>query len=297
MIVVTGGLGFIGKNLYNKLKEDGYEVIIKDVKTESLDGIRDWFMKNYPYITHVFHMGAITDTTEMNTIKLDQYNYSFSIFIWNYCALRDIPLIYASSAATYGDGKNGFDDTKNIFDLKPLNPYAVSKQKFDEFAKSASHKPPLWYGLKFFNVYGFNEFEKGSMASMILHGYTQAKYKGSIKLFKSYEDNYGDGEQARDFIYVDDVVDACMFFMKETPKSGIYNIGTGKARTFNDLAKSIFKSLDLSENIVYIDMPESLKDKYQYFTEANINKITAAGYNKKFTELEDGISKYIQKLK
>ena len=296
MIVVTGGLGFIGSNLVNKLREDGYEVVVKDVLDEDIIEIRNWFMKNYMVITHIFHLGAITDTTEMNTIKLDQYNYSFSVFIWNYCALHDIPLIYASSASTYGDGRNGFDDTKNIFNLNPLNPYANSKQKFDEFIMSAGHKPKHWYGLKFFNVYGYGEFDKGKMASMVFHGYNQIKYKGNIKLFKSYDDDYGDGEQARDFIYVDDVVDVCMFFINKKPKSGIYNVGTGKARTFNDLAKAIFKSLGLEEKITYIDMPENLKKQYQYNTQADINKLRNVGYDGEFHELEDGVLKYIETL-
>jgi len=295
MIVVTGGLGFIGANLVKKLQQEGFDVVVKDVKTETLTEIRNWFIKNNLDITAIFHMGAITDTQEYDTIKLDQYNYSFSIFMWNYSALHNIPLIYASSAATYGDGKSGYSD-ESIYHLKPLNPYGVSKQKFDEFAISAGHKPKHWYGLKFFNVYGFNEYDKINMASMVFHGYNQIKFTNKIKLFKSYNNKFLHGEQARDFIYVDDVVDICMFFLNKKPKSGIYNVGTGIARTFNDLGKIIFKSLGKEENISYIDMPDDLKNTYQYFTQAKIDKLRNVGYDTEFHDLEDGISKYVQTL-
>lgn len=288
MIVVTGGLGFIGQNLVQDLTSKGFEVMSLDIKTMTTNEIRKFLFENASDIEFIFHMGAITDTMQENVIKLDLYNYSFSIFIWNLCSVHNIPLIYASSAATYGDGKNGFNDD-NIRNLIPLNPYAISKQKFDEYAVIAGHKPPKWYGLKFFNVYGVDESDKGRMASMVHQGYRQIKDNGEIKLFHS-------GEQTRDFIYVDDVVDVCMFFMNEKPVSGIYNVGTGEARSFNDLAKIIFRLLNVKENITYIDLPKLLIDKYQLNTKAKLNKLRNAGSKTNFRSLEQGISEYINKL-
>lgn len=290
MIVVTGGLGFIGQNLVEELISNGHEVQVLDTKTMELNKIRSWLFKNSNNIETIFHLGAITDTTEIDTFKLDLYNYSFSIFLWNLSVVHNIKLIYASSAATYGNGENGFSDKNIVRNLQPLNPYANSKQKFDEFAYSAGHKPNKWYGLKFFNVYGYGESHKGDMASMVYHGYNQIKETGEIKLFES------ETEPKRDFVYVDDVINACLFFMDEQPINGIYNIGTGKARSFTDLAKSIFKSLGLEEKIVYFSMPENLEKQYQYFTEAEIDKLRNAGYKKRFHSLEKGVSKYIKKL-
>jgi ADP-L-glycero-D-manno-heptose 6-epimerase len=223
-------------------------------------------------------------------------------------------LIYASSAATYGDGELGFDDEKDIINLKPLNPYGWSKQQFDVWVETEEHKPKYWYGLKFFNVYGYGEADKGNMASVVYQKYLEIKANeeyvhdcvksdGSffgqlhINLFKSHRSDYKNGEQARDFIYIDDVVDICIFMAEEKPLSGIYNVGTGKARTFNDLIKAIFKSLDIKQNVSYIDIPIKIRDKYQYFTEAKINKLRGVGYTKPFHELEDGIDKYVNKLK
>lgn len=287
MIVVTGGLGFIGQNIVRRLISNGFDVKVLDTKTMSINEIGNFILNNAKDIEFIFHMGAISDTTETNIIKLNSHNYYFSIFIWNICASYNISLIYASSAATYGDGYYGFDDS-DIYNLKPLNQYAISKQKFDEFAMTAGHKPNKWYGLKFFNVYGFDESSKGKMASMVYQSYNQIKNSGEMKLFRS-------GEQTRDFIYVDDVVDVCMFFMNEKPVSGIYNVGTGKAQSFNYLIKTMFKILERKENITYVDMPQSLVNQYQSHTQANLTKLRNVGFKKNFYDLEDGITKYVNR--
>ena len=299
MIVVTGGEGFIGKNLIKELERQGnIGVVSLDTKTEKLFSIYDWLMVHANEIDVIYHLGAITDTTEMNKSLFDEYNVESSIFIWNLCSDWDIPLIYASSAATYGDGKEGFDDEKDIINLKPLNPYGWSKQQFDVWALEQEQQPPNWYGLKFFNVYGYGEAHKENMASTILHFYNQTIMNGTMRLFKSHRPDYKDGEQKRDFIYIDDIIDVCLFLYDKKPLSGIYNVGTGKARTFNDVAKAVFKSLGGFGQINYIDTPIKIRDKYQYFTEAKTNKLRyTAGYTAMFHELEEGISEYINKLK
>jgi ADP-L-glycero-D-manno-heptose 6-epimerase len=301
MIVVTGGEGFIGKNLVQELQKQGnIGVVVLDIKNEPLDSIYDWLIKHCKEIEVIYHLGAITDTTIMDRNLFDEYNVACSMFIWNLCCDYKIPLIYASSAATYGDGLEGFNDEKDIFDLKPLNPYGQSKQQFDMWAIEQNSQPPYWYGLKFFNVYGYGEASKCKMSSVVFHLYSQIQYCSSaakIQLFKSHRPDYANGEQKRDFIYVDDVVNVCMFFYEKRPESGIYNVGTGKARSFNDLAKAVFKSLGEQENITYIDTPIKIRDKYQYFTEAKMNKLKNVGYNIPFHELEEGVLKYINKLK
>lgn len=298
MIIVTGGEGFIGKNLIKMLKTCGYnDVVSLDTVSYSLSDIYEFLFDNSDKINCVFHMGAITDTAEFNTTLLNEYNLTPSIFIWNFCALKKIPLIYASSAATYGDGSNGFDDESSIDILKPLNPYGWSKQNFDLWALKTKSRPPYWYGLKFFNVYGFGESHKNRMASMVYHSFNQINNTGSLKLFKSHNPKYNNGEQARDFVYIDDVTKICINLIENKPESGIYNIGTGKARTFNDLAKAVFNSLDIQENIIYIDTPIDIRDKYQYFTEAKIDKLIKTGSGVDFHELEDGVLKYVNMLK
>ena len=298
MIVVTGGNGFIGKNLIQELENRGaIGVVSLDTKNESIDSIFKWLMENANDIDYIYHMGAITDTTIMDINLFDEFNVNTSIFIWNICTQYKIPLVYASSAATYGDGEEGFDDEKDIIKLKPLNPYGWSKQQFDVWTEMQEDQPPNWYGLKFFNVYGYGEAHKDKMASTILQFYNQIKLFGKAKLFKSHRSDYKDGEQERDFIYIDDVVDVCIWLAENKPFSGIYNVGTGKARSFNDLVKAVFKNLDYYEIIEYIDIPNKIRDKYQYFTEAKMQKLRLAGYQKNFHELEEGIEKYINKLK
>lgn len=297
MIVVTGGEGFIGKNLVEELTRRGnIGVVSLDTKTETLDSIFTWLMNNANDIDCIYHLGAITDTTVMDRNLFDEYNVGASIFIWQLCAEHKIPLIYASSAATYGDGEEGFDDEGDIIKLTPLNPYGWSKHQFDVWAEIQEKQPPQWYGLKFFNVYGHGEAHKNKMASVVFHAYNQIKKTNEMKLFRSHRPDYKDGEQKRDFVYVDDVVDVCIWLANNKPLSGIYNVGTGKARSFNDLAKAVFKSLELPENISYIDTPKNIRDKYQYFTEAKIEKLRLTGYTNKFHELEEGVEKYINKL-
>ena len=301
MIVVTGGEGFIGKNLVKELERQGYVGVVSlDIKTENLGFIYSWLLTYAEQIDCIFHLGAITDTTEMNKSLFDEYNVESSIFIWNLCSDWDIPLIYASSAATYGDGKEGFDDEKDIINLKPLNPYGWSKQQFDVWAEIQEQQPPNWYGLKFFNVYGYGEAHKENMASTIYHFFCQAvtNRQCEVNLFKSHRSDYKNGEQKRDFIYIDDIIDVCLFLYNKKPISGIYNVGTGKARTFNDVANAVFKGIGCSGHINYIDTPIKIRDKYQYFTEAKTDKLRyTAGYTAMFHELEDGVLKYVNKLK
>lgn len=301
MIIVTGGEGFIGKNLINALVKQHVakpvDIIILDTKYQSLNSIYIWLNEHISEIDFIIHLGAITDTTETNENLLFDYNTGASMFIWNLCAENNIPLIYASSAATYGDGIHGFDDEKDISLLQPLNAYGWSKQKFDLWCQMEESTPPNWYGLKFFNVYGQYEQHKGNMASVVFHAYNQIKATGEIKLFKSHLKDYDNGEQCRDFIYVNDIVNTIIYLMKNKPKSGLYNVGTGKARSFNDLAKAVFKTLEIKEKISYIDMPTNIRYNYQYFTEAKMDKLRNVGYDFKFYELENGVDEYIKKLK
>jgi ADP-L-glycero-D-manno-heptose 6-epimerase len=278
-------------------KQGNTGIMVLDTINQSLDSIYVWLMMHSTEIDVIFHFGAITDTTVMDKNLFDKYNVECSMFIWSLCTNYHIPLIYASSAATYGDGEEGFDDNHRIFNLKPLNPYGQSKQQFDLWILDQEETPPFWAGLKFFNVYGYGEKHKGNMASVAFQLYNEIITDGQVKLFKSYRQDYSDGEQKRDFIYVGDIVNVCIFFYKHQLHSGIYNVGTGKARTFNDVAKIVFKNLGCLGHINYIDIPIKIRNKYQYFTEAKIDKLRNVGYDKPFHELEDGIAEYITKLK
>jgi ADP-L-glycero-D-manno-heptose 6-epimerase len=311
MIVVTGAAGFIGSNLVGRLNADRFNdiVIVDDfsipekannytIKTFSEKVERkeffSWIKENHRFIQFVFHLGARTDTTEFNKSVFDELNYGYSQEVWKLCVEFGLPLVYASSAATYGAGELGYNDDHEVIEkLKPLNPYGESKNEFDKWALKQVRKPYFWAGLKFFNVYGPNEYHKGRMASVIFHSFNQVKASGKIKLFRSHNPNYKDGCQLRDFIYVKDVVDVMMFFMHHRKNSGIYNLGTGKARTFLDLAKSTFTAMDLPENIEFIDTPVDIRDKYQYFTEANMSKLRKIGYDKSFTSIENGVKDYV----
>jgi ADP-L-glycero-D-manno-heptose 6-epimerase len=321
-IVVTGAAGFIGSNLVEKLNNRGYTRLIlvdkfdNPVKNKNLENSKfsqqidrdqfvDWLMENSSDVDFIFHLGARTDTAEFNFRVLDSLNLSYSKALWEVCSVKQIPLVYASSAATYGLGEKGFSDELSLIkDLKPLNPYGLSKHLFDLFVLGEKNTPPLWAGLKFFNVYGPREFHKGRMASVVLHAYRQIKETGKVKLFKSNRDEYKDGEQLRDFIYVDDVTSICLFFMEQfekepnnTAKGDIYNVGTGRARTFNDLVAPIFKSLNIPQQIEYIPIPTDIRDKYQYFTEAKMDKLLVKGYVKPFISIEDGVKNYVEFLK
>lgn len=310
-IVVTGGAGFIGSCIVRTLNDEGInDIIIVDniVSTEKWLNIRnkkfleyinkkDFLGKisQYDNITAVIHMGAQSSTVERNFDYLWRNNFEYTKALWNYCADKRISFIYASSAATYGDGHQGFDDEKDIDDLLPLNRYGYLKQAFDLWVKYQATKFPSQYvGLKFFNVYGPNEYFKGNMASMVFHGYHQIKESGEIRLFKSYNDNYKDGEQLRDFVYVKDVCSVVLWMLRHPDISGLFNVGTSRARSFQELAEAIFVSLGLTTNINYIAMPEQIKGKYQYYTKAETRKLRIAGYNAKFYTLEEGVKRYVQ---
>ncbi len=315
MIIVTGAAGFIGSCLVKRLNEEGFNTIIAVDKFDSpaknlnledariqeridRDKFFPWLDKNYETVEFIFHIGARTDTTEFNKAIFDDLNVRYSREIWNRCVSYQIPLIYASSAATYGLGEHGYadlDDGSFLEKLKPLNPYGWSKLEFDQWAAGQTEKPLYWAGLKFFNVYGPNEYHKGRMASVVWHAYQQIHKTGKVKLFRSHRDDVEDGKQMRDFIYVKDVIDVCLYLMEYRKKSGIYNLGTGKARTFLDLASAVFSSLGQSQNIEFIDTPADIRDKYQYFTEAEMQKLRSVGYSKEFTTLEAGITDYVNK--
>jgi ADP-L-glycero-D-manno-heptose 6-epimerase len=312
MIIVTGAAGFIGSCLIAKLNELNFNYIIavddfsNEEKNKNLIGKKikerverndffQWLDQNNREVEFLFHIGARTDTTEFNKEIFDTLNVNYSKHVWEACVKYQIPLVYASSAATYGLGELGYDDNENeIHLLKPLNPYGDSKNDFDNWALKQEDKPFFWAGLKFFNVYGPNEYHKSRMASVIWHAYRQILSNGSLKLFKSHKSEYQDGEQIRDFIYVKDLVDVCIFLMEHRKNSGIYNLGTGKARSFNDLGKSTFTALDKPVQINYIDTPLDIRDKYQYFTEANMKKLIDIGYIKPFYTLEEGVKDYVQ---
>lgn len=311
MIVVTGAAGFIGSCLVSQLNQIGISdlILVDDfsisVKNKNLKGKEfiqkidrsdffSWLESTKPNIDFIYHIGARTDTTEFDKAIFDELNVSYSQKIWNYCTIQSVPLVYASSAATYGLGEFGYDDNHALIsNLVPLNPYGESKNDFDKWVLSQINQPPFWAGLKFFNVYGPNEFHKGRMASVIFHAFNQIQEKGKVKLFRSHNPNFKDGEQLRDFIYVKDLIDVCLFLKDKKPASGIYNLGSGNARTFLDLVKNTFHSLNKQVEIQFIDTPEDIRDKYQYFTEANMAKLRKAGYTKEFTTLENGVNDYV----
>lgn len=312
MIVVTGAAGFIGSCLVTGLNERGYEDLIlvddfsKEEKAGNLEGKtysqkvdRDafsaWLDENHKMVYFIYHIGARTDTTEFDATIFDRLNLNYTKKIWTQCAEYGIPLVYASSGATYGLGEHGYSDSHDIVEkLKPLNPYGDSKNDFDKWALKQEKAPYFWAGLKFFNVYGPNEYHKGRMASVIFHAFRQINEKGFVKLFRSHNPDYKDGEQLRDFIYVSDVVDVCLFLMNKKAKSGLYNLGTGEARTFLDLANATFAALEKKAEIEFIDTPEDIRDKYQYYTQAEMDKLKAQGYDKGFTSLEEGVKDYVQ---
>jgi ADP-L-glycero-D-manno-heptose 6-epimerase len=316
MIVLTGGAGFIGCNTLAALNEEGFDDILVVDNTENTPKWKNLADKSYRQYVHksklwdwlsgnpsvnfeaVIHLGACTDTMEQDLDYLTENNLNYSKKIWRFCTDNRIPLIYASSAATYGDGKQGFsDDHRKTSIYEPINPYGASKHLFDRWALEQSDTPPKWCGLKFFNVYGPNENHKGRMASVASVAIPQAQKNGTIRLFKSYREDCADGEQRRDFVYVGDVVDIILFFLDSPAPDGLYNAGSGVARSFNDLALAIFKALKVPANIEYIDMPASIKDSYQYFTEADMGKIRSVGYTKASTPLEHGIEKYVDWLR
>lgn len=345
-ILLTGAAGFIGSQMLKYLNQLGHDRIIlvddfgREDKRTNWEGcqyehlverynLEFWLGEHEPAIDAVIHLGARTDTTEFNYAIHQELNVQYSQMLWQYCTQHRIPFIYASSAATYGDGSLGYNDDHDLpFLLKPLNPYGVSKNEFDKWAleqagdvrmdvqdedgwvrddgahtpaegEPEGEAPPFWAGLKFFNVYGPNEYHKGRMASVIWHSYNQIKQGGVVKLFRSHRPDFADGQQLRDFVYVKDVVRVIGWLLEQAttgkaPASGLYNLGTGKARSFYDLAAATFSALDLEPNIQFIDMPEDIRDKYQYFTEANMQKLQDAGFSEPFTSLEAGVDDYVR---
>jgi ADP-L-glycero-D-manno-heptose 6-epimerase len=312
MIIVTGAAGFIGSGLISRLNQEGFNNIIavddfsKIEKAQNLVGktikervernvFFDWLDKNNRDVEFIFHIGARTDTTEFDKEIFDELNLNYSKEIWNRCVAYQIPLVYASSAATYGLGELGYDDNESLIpQLKPLNPYGDSKNDFDIWALQQEKKPFFWAGLKFFNVYGPNEYHKARMASVIFHAFNQIKATDKMKLFRSHNPDFKDGEQMRDFIYVKDLIEVCLFFMHHRKNSGIYNLGSGKARTFKDLVTNTFLAMGKTPDISYIDTPVDIRDKYQYFTQANMSKLHEIGYTKPFYTLEEGVTEYVK---
>ena len=312
MIIVTGAAGFIGSVLVGKLNSldksnlilvDDFSNVEKNKNlydkqfTKQIDRSEfiEWFMKNAESVSEFYHIGARTDTTEFNVEIFNELNLNYTKDLWNICTDNSIPFVYASSAATYGMGEFGFEDNHDIIDdLVPLNPYGKSKNDLDKWVLKQKSHPPFWAGFKFFNVYGPNEFHKSRMASVIFHAVNQISVTNAMKLFKSHNPKYKDGEQLRDFVYVKDVVEVLAFMMESKKQSGIYNLGSGKARTFKDLVKATFSALNIKSNISYIATPIDIRDKYQYFTEADMQKLKTVGYKKSFTNLEDGVKDYVQ---
>ena len=319
MILVTGAAGFIGSCMVEYLNENGYTRLIladdfgveekrKNWESKQFEAIVErqsllnWLDEHKPQLAAVIHLGARTDTTEFDYSIHEELNLEYSKDLWNYCSIYSVPFIYASSAATYGDGQFGYKDDHEILDLlQPLNPYGISKNEFDKWAIRQQNQPPFWAGLKFFNVYGPNESHKGRMASVIWHSFNQIRENGLVNLFKSHKEGYEDGEQLRDFIYVKDVVSVIFWLFGKMDSgswsaalNGIFNLGTGKARTFTDLVNATFRGIDQEPRIRFIDMPVDIRDKYQYFTEADMTKLRKAGYSKEFYSLEKGVDDYVR---
>jgi ADP-L-glycero-D-manno-heptose 6-epimerase len=312
MIIITGAAGFIGSCLVQKLNDEGYYDLVlvddfsNEIKNKNYETKRysrlverevfaDWLIENHLHVQFVFHIGARTDTAEADVELFNQLNLDYTKSIWNICTEFGLPFVYASSAATYGLGEHGYQDEESkIPMLKPLNPYGDSKNDFDIWALKQEKKPYFWTGLKFFNVYGPNEYHKGRMASVIFHTFNQIKKTGDMKLFKSHNPEFKDGEQMRDFVYIKDVVNVLYFLMHHRKDSGIYNLGTGKARTFLDLATQTFHAMNTPVSISFVPTPEDIREKYQYFTEASMEKLRSIGYSLEFYSLEAGVEDYVK---
>jgi ADP-L-glycero-D-manno-heptose 6-epimerase len=310
MIIVTGAAGFIGSCVISKLNREGItDIIAVDVLRENdkwmnlrhlsfhdyLDRGQVWdYLKNAQNIEAIIHIGACSATTERDTSYLMENNYRYTLRLAEYAIANNVRFIYASSAATYGAGENGYDDDESkIHELMPLNMYGYSKQLFDLKARREGWLSHI-AGLKFFNVYGPNEYQKGDMASVVFKAFNQINETGKVKLFKSHRPDYEDGQQLRDFVYVKDVLEVIWFLLKSPRVNGLFNVGSGKARSFKDLVTATFNAMEKQPDIEYIDMPESIRDRYQYFTEARMDKLREVGFAQSATNLEDGIKDYVQ---
>jgi ADP-L-glycero-D-manno-heptose 6-epimerase len=318
MIVITGGAGFIGSNLVAALAARGAaDLVVCDwlghgdkwrnlAKHEIADLVEpdDFFTfldVNEGRIQAVFHLGAITSTTETDADLVMRTNFTLSLALWHWCSERRVRFIYASSAATYGDGSQGFDDDGSaaaLSRLRPLNVYGLSKHAFDRrvarIVAAGGPQPPQWAGLKFFNVYGPNEYHKGAMKSVVVQIHADAAAGLPATLFRSHNPEYPDGGQMRDFIWVGDCVEAMLWLFDNRAVSGLFNLGTGKARSFLDLAHAVFRALGKKPAIQFIDTPAEIRDKYQYFTQAQMTRLRAAGYTAPFLSLEEGVERYVR---
>ena len=318
MIVVTGGAGFIGSNILAALEARGESrLVVCDrlraggkwqniAKRELADIVHpeqlfDFLQTNKKPLKAIIHMGAISATTETDADKISANNFSLSLALWKWCAFHEVRLIYASSAATYGDGAQGFDDdwsVEHLARLRPMNAYGWSKHVFDRRVArkiaDGSKTPPQWAGLKFFNVYGPNEYHKGTQQSVVAQIYPHAAADAPYQLFRSHNPNYKDGEQLRDFISVDDCVSVVMWLLDNPKINGIFNVGTGKARSFVDLTSAVYRALGKEPKIKFQDTPVAIRDKYQYFTEARVDRLRKAGYDKPFIGLEQGVTDYVR---
>ena len=320
MIVVTGGAGFIGSNLVAALEEAGAEELVvidrlghdekwRNIAKRELADIvpperaQDWLDRHAGRIETIFHLGAISATTERDADLIVRENFTFSLALWDWCARHGTRLVYASSAATYGDGAEGFEDDGSIAGLarlRPLNAYGWSKLLFDRrvarLIAQGEHRPPQWAGLKFFNVYGPNEYHKGAMKSVVAHIHPRARAGEAARLFRSHRSDYEDGGQLRDFIWVGDCVEVMLWLWRHPDTSGLFNCGTGQARSFRDLAESVYRALGRDPAIEYVDTPEEIRAKYQYFTQAGMDRLRAAGFDRQFTTLERGVETYVAKF-
>ncbi len=312
MILVTGGSGFIGSNIVQELNQHGIcDILVADEldTTDKWKNLADKKIGDYIHkdslfekleaqsIEAVIHMGACTNTMENDAKRMLENNYEFSKRLWRYCVQKRIKFIYASSAAIYGDGSLGFSENTSLDLMTPLNLYAYSKLLFDRWVIKEKEAPPYWAGLRFFNVYGPGEAHKGPMGSMVFHAYHQIEEQGKVKLFKSNNVHFGHGEQQRDFIYVKDVADVVLFlYNRPSFPSGTYNVGTGRSRTFNELIRAVFTARQSPEQIEYVEMPQALKEKYQYSTTADITKLRKIGYVHPFTDIEKGVAEYVAYL-
>lgn len=317
MYVVTGGAGMIGSNIVAELSAAGHELVVCDwlrqderwrnlAKHEVADvivpeALFDWLRVHGGRVRGIVHMGAISATTETDVDSIVANNIRLTLDLWDWCSAEGVPLIYASSAATYGDGTAGFDDVfarEALERLLPLNAYGWSKHFVDRriarIVADGGPTPPQWVGLKFFNVYGPNEYHKGSMKSVVAHNVSRVAGGEPLRLFRSYRNDYGDGGQVRDFIYVKDAARVVTWLLGNDRVSGLYNLGTGQARSWLDLGRSLFSALDRPEAIEFIEMPEQLREKYQYYTQAEMGRLRAAGYDTPFTSLEDGVADYVR---